>query len=670
MRRRVEKKDLLIALLALIAVIGMMIFLLYVYKLQVKEQEYVQQQGQHMVDIGKQNQAQAEARKEIALTGAEGATFYVYNGGEVEVLLENYRICMDGEVIYTFSKDIKVPAKETLQIDTGVETESLKNAVISFYSSDDIMLMQTIYHMLEKNKEGLAFSLAPGFYSEAIEVEIIAPENCKVYYTLDGSLPTTESMLYENAILLNIKANESPVYAASVGISHNFSYIPSTVEKGTIISAVCVDENNVIVDSVQNAYFLGIGSKAIYANMPVLSITADAELLFGYQNGIYVSGKSYEDALASAQKEKAGNYYNGTVIDAHLQYFDLERGITYSSPMLMEVVDDGYAEYPQKSIQLTANGVAAGKGSSLGTFLFGEGGSILLDAGEADYTLKIREALSRKLLENTSIAVIPMQPCTVFLNGEYWGVYLLTNPVNCEAISNLYQIDEENILLVQSWETNNKSYKEFVSYVIETDLSISENYEKVCKQMDIENYIEYVCANVYIGNSDWPNYYGYVWRSISEGNNKYEDCRWRYIWNDVEQSMGNSQLSNYSLNTYLRPMISEDKFLYSLMRNADFRQQFAETMNTISGEVFGTEVVEPIVDYYTEQYQRGIVASYTRFNGTFSMEAYNKRIVDIIKFFEERSKFILTYTRDFLSMEREYIEPQEDNLVPDQLLQE
>ena len=202
--------------------------------------------------------------------------------------------------------------------------------------------------------------------------------------------------------------------------------------------------------------------------------------------------------------------------------------------MLMEVVDDGYAEYPQKSIQLTANGVAAGKGSSLGTFLFGEGGSILLDAGEADYTLKIREALSRKLLENTSIAVIPMQPCTVFLNGEYWGVYLLTNPVNCEAISNLYQIDEENILLVQSWETNNKSYKEFVSYVIETDLSISENYEKVCKQMDIENYIEYVCANVYIGNSDWPNYYGYVWRSISEGNNKYEDCRWRYIWNDVE----------------------------------------------------------------------------------------------------------------------------------------
>ena len=36
--------------------------------------------------------------------------------------------------------------------------------------------------------DGVAFSLSNGFYKDEVELEIYAPKDCEIYYTLDGTV--------------------------------------------------------------------------------------------------------------------------------------------------------------------------------------------------------------------------------------------------------------------------------------------------------------------------------------------------------------------------------------------------------------------------------------------------------------------------------------------------
>lgn len=62
-------------------------------------------------------------------------------------------------------------------------------------------------------------------------------------------------------------------------------------------------------------------------NMPVLSVTADPLDLFDYFTGMYVSGQSYEDALARGEGKdnRKANYRNGWVKKAHIEFLNPAR---------------------------------------------------------------------------------------------------------------------------------------------------------------------------------------------------------------------------------------------------------------------------------------------------------------------------------------------------------
>lgn len=44
------------------------------------------------------------------------------------------------------------------------------------------------------------FSCDSGFYNKAFDLTLSAPENCKIYYTIDSSVPTDQSSLYNGPI--------------------------------------------------------------------------------------------------------------------------------------------------------------------------------------------------------------------------------------------------------------------------------------------------------------------------------------------------------------------------------------------------------------------------------------------------------------------------------------
>ena len=72
------------------------------------------------------------------------------------------------------------------------------------------------------------FSHEPGYYKEIIPLKITSEKDETIYYTMDGSTPTTESMVYSTPIFLEDGEYE--------------------------IRAICVDRNGVESDVVVGKY--------------------------------------------------------------------------------------------------------------------------------------------------------------------------------------------------------------------------------------------------------------------------------------------------------------------------------------------------------------------------------------------------------------------------------
>lgn len=72
-----------------------------------------------------------------------------------------------------------------------------------------------------------------------------------------------------------------------------------------------------------------------------------------------------------------------------------------------------------------------------------------------------------------------------------------------------YQVDDDNVTILKDGELFSGSaysledYRQLLAYMDANDLSISENYDTVCSQLDIQSYIDYYATQIYINNFDF-----------------------------------------------------------------------------------------------------------------------------------------------------------------------
>ena len=74
----------------------------------------------------------------------------------------------------------------------------------------------------ENNPNTLYFSREPGFYDTAFSLEILSDSNSDVFYTLDGSTPTRDSIPYTGPIWLSDPSNQPDRYACITETSTGF----------------------------------------------------------------------------------------------------------------------------------------------------------------------------------------------------------------------------------------------------------------------------------------------------------------------------------------------------------------------------------------------------------------------------------------------------------------
>lgn len=529
----------------------------------------------------------------------------------------------------------------------------------------------------------LSFSREPGFYDSAFYLSILGGKGNTIHYTLDGREPTIDDPVFNTKAPIYIEdATSHPnVYSVRTDTSTGFltdlinRYSPATnvpnytipdypVDKCTVIQASLFDSSGNCLDSITGTYFVGFREKDAYHDIYTASIVTSPENLFGDNSGIYVTGNTFKEFLNENLEKNTlekdhnpvwwlwpSNYSNkGMAWErvSHLTIFDNQQNKILSQKCGIRIKGGGSRATLPKSLSCYAREVYDGSNrfdtNIFQTDIFPH--KIVLFAGGDDNCFKLKDYLINALTQDLSFATMDFIPCALFLNGEYWGMYHITEDYDASYIHDHYQVDPDNIIMIKTTGLRQtdineglaedyQEYEEMLAFIDTHDMSDGEKYNQACNLIDIDNYIDYYATQIYIARyGDWPCGNFSLWRARENDGSRYGDGKWRWMLFDVNFP-GNTSSSSLSHDT-LSYVLTEDSTFFALYQNEGFRRQFAERLLYIGKEVFAPEKCNQFLDQYVQTLKKPIAAGNMRFYMDEKNDEFDQNAVDIRNFFDNR----------------------------------
>ena len=518
------------------------------------------------------------------------------------------------------------------------------------------------------NSAEVKFSSDSGFYDYDFLLYLEAPEGYEIKYTLDGSDPTEDSETYVEPIEIRDLSSEENVYANRTdGAANYLSHyeVPDLVDKAMVVRAAAFDASGSMGKIATRIYFIGYDKRSAYDDMSVVSVVTDPDNLFSYENGIYVKGKVYDDYISSGASktyDKAdiwwwtpGNYQlrgPESEREAAVSIFDENHIEVLSCTLGLRIRGGGSRGYAQKSFNLFAR-KAYGNEYFESTLLEGDKSekSISLFSGGDDINTKLKDMLIARLTKSLHLKALTGKPAAVFLDGEYWGLYWLSDRLSPTYFENKFGVSPENVILIKSNELavgkqeDKALYDEMNVYITHHDFADPAVYERFKEMVDIDSLLDYFAAQMYIAHTDdWPGSNIGLWRVRDKGKGEYEDGRWRFVIFDVNSS--SMDLENVGHNT-IKEVSEKSYMIKALMASPQFRADLADRIEKLSRDIFNADEVANVIDDMARKIRPQMQLTFDRYYGSKrSIERFDSDVEELKQFYAERYGYISKYIQE------------------------
>ncbi len=679
---RISKKDIVVIVLSVLALAILVFIILFAQK---NDRIETQELAEHSTNTNQESDIKAEKEEGVIqsgllLTEANGDKWIeLYNNSNTDYDISGFSLYLSGNKIAEIEEGTKVLKNDFYVIELAVNPGEKNSNLLALKDKNDNQIVTLIIPKLASNQSfgrktkdsndmgyvpaskgidnerpdeyqmiyygGIGVSCPSGFYNTEFDLSLSVNEDETIYYTLDGTKPSVESTKYESPIRISNMSGSKYVYAAlGFGYEIGTDYYPPSVDMGVVLRAIKVNSNGEITGETTQNYYVGLLKDSAYLKLPVLTINAEPDDMFGYFDGIYVGGRSYEDGIAKGQPGMA-NFLNNWYKDAMIQYYEPDKGKSFEAPVLIGINRDTAMNSKQKgfSFSFPSEDFSDFEGSSILDYISGSN-VLVANSNLNDNDYKVRELLINSLIADSKVGNRDDSPCVVFVNGEYWGLYSLRKYTDPKYIKEKYNITED----IYFYNGNDylEAFDQLYRFVIQNDMSLNENYEELKKMMDVDSYLEFMCINMYVGNFLFDTKSSNAWRTVEAGNGNLKDGKWRWIIGSTDLTMGLTNETSYSIDTYLFQNISNDAFFNSLLMNKDFCANLVKTMDRVAVDYFNEEAYNEKLTIYSALLKKPVVESRMRYWGGYDDNSFTYGINKILKYLSLRYEYISVYTKE------------------------
>lgn len=541
--------------------------------------------------------------------------------------------------------------------------------------------------LTEESVRELTVLTDSGFYEGEAQVRVTVPKGAQVYYTINCEEPTRESgQLYQGPIVLSA---------------------PEQGEQVHVLRFKACYENGIWSDTVTKTYFVGQDIENRYTTM-VLSIVGKPEDLFGYEEGILVPGKRYDEFMEANPGIHPGggveaNYTmrgDAAEREVYLEMFDADGEEIFTQNGGVRVTGELSRLNNHKSLRLYARreydevnnkfrydffeGVTAEEDGTMGQ----EYKRLLLKNSGQDYGYGfLRTELVGRLADQAGFPDVQhVTPVCVYINGEYYGSYWLANHFDSQYFENRYGAydgefvvlesadtkktpsDENDVLEVSAATEYNEQYERFAAM----DLTVEANYAALQEFMDVENYLQYFAIENYVGNYDWPDAnlktYRYVAGESGYAQDGVFDGRYRMLLFDADYGFGlmfyHDNYGTLVNKMTLDKILNERSPLFAaLMQREDCRKYFVSyTLDLMNGVMRAENVIAQVDEMHASRVQElartlsqeGLVGGLLLDQGTLNMETVDRNLQQIKAYAAERPQYVLQDIQQQFSYGQKY----------------
>ncbi|WP_290727195.1 CotH kinase family protein [Fibrobacter sp. UBA2449] len=382
-------------------------------------------------------------------------------------------------------------------------------------SSAQIIAMSSSVGLKEyddNHKAKATFLPKAGFYSNLTIDPPTPTKGGEIKCTFDGSFPTQGSQAITSAM---------------------------AITKNTVVR--CSEfVNGQPADTTTQTYFIGEN-----VSMPVVALTVNHHDMFDSTDGLYATGPmnqlrcnnpnfnqmSMGVNLSDNNNSKCSepcfkaNFWCEDSLPVHVEYFEKGSSTTEKTWEIdagISLIGNWSRYKPKKSVAIKMDNDEWGDKVLKYSFFKTRPEAKkmksfnLRNNGNRFWTDYIGDAMLTSLMEGTDVDYQRSLQVVVFYNGEYFGIHDLRERLNRSFVETNYGIDSKSINMInikgnsaEASGTKGASadeYKNIANQIINGNFAgdNNQNYEQMKQKVNMNSFAQYMLAEFYFHNGDWP----------------------------------------------------------------------------------------------------------------------------------------------------------------------
>lgn len=425
-------------------------------------------------------------------------------------------------------------------------------------------------------------------------------------------------------------------------------FIPGKLPKGTVFRAA-----NALAEPLATRVFFFTDS--LQTELPIINITVPPDELFSYGKGVFVYGKNKP------------NWTDKRKIDAFVTMISKDKQHVFEQQMQLKVHGNASRKNAIKSMRLYPSK------SGIQFDVFEEGGFLgfqrinLRNSGQDYDKTYLADATLHTVFRQLNFGVQRYKPYLVFINGQYYGILNARDRRDHHYIQTRFDLPTTDVDHIKRNKRVKRGDAEHWDATLTTLAELSPSTKAFSRyftsRFDVESFYDYVAAQVFIANIDWPQNNIAYWRAKNtDAEHPFMDGKWRWLfydadlyadWQKGKQATRHESLQRL-MNYKQEEALSEQNLFGYALRNKDIQEAFVARFADLLNSTFLYVNIANTMDSFAHVIANEMERHIQRWEKPQDIHTWQTEMANMLAFFKERKKHQFEHLRSVFDLNDMY----------------